>query len=37
MYIAESTTGDQGSGNDDITTFLGPLKCIDVGDSAGFM
>jgi hypothetical protein len=25
-FIAESTTGDQGAGNDDITTFLGPLK-----------
>jgi hypothetical protein len=24
-YIAESTTGDQGAGNDDITNFLWPL------------
>ena len=26
VFIAESTTGDQRAGNDDITTFLGPLK-----------
>jgi hypothetical protein len=25
-YIADSTTGDQGAGNDDITTFLMPFR-----------